>query len=221
MRKSSRQPSHTWPPQRNAFRSDSELSGAEAGAEQPTITHISDGIYFAFIAWTSVGFGDLTPRTRVGKFVTIAWTITGVLQIIIIGGALINNLSELTTQGAQSMLLNYGEQNRLKIGSFNGTNAALLANELTVSDSPRLFGSIVGVLQNETVIHACTALCNGEVDALVADSNVMTLCFQQWQQTCRHRVGGAAGTQSGGSDQLQYSIVTNRYEVYHQVQAAT
>ena len=91
------------------------MSDLEEDGQQPTIKHISDGIYYAFIAWTSVGFGDLTPRTRVGKFVTIAWAITGVLQIIIIGGALINNLSELTTQGAQSMLLNYGEQNRLKI----------------------------------------------------------------------------------------------------------
>eukprot|EP00936_MAST-01D_sp_MAST-1D-sp1_P002485 g2485.t1 len=218
---SSHQPSRSWLSKRGTYRIDSEMRSTTEGGQQPTIKHVSDGIYYAFIAWTSVGFGDMTPLTRVGKFVTISWTITGVLQIILLGGLLINNLSELTTQSAESMLLQYGEQNSLQIGSFNGTNAAYLAKELAVHSKPKLFGSVIGVLQNETITRACDALCSGAVDALVADANLIILCFQQWQQTCSHRVSGIDGKQTTGGDQLQYSIVTNQEEPYLQIQASS
>ncbi|CAE7855321.1 Kcnk13 [Symbiodinium microadriaticum] len=37
-----------------------------------------DGIYFTSVALTTVGYGDLTPRTEVGRMITTGLVLTGV-----------------------------------------------------------------------------------------------------------------------------------------------
>jgi voltage-gated potassium channel len=40
-----------------------------------------DGVYFAVVTLTTVGFGDITPRTEVGRVVTMVMILTGVMVI--------------------------------------------------------------------------------------------------------------------------------------------
>jgi hypothetical protein len=39
------------------------------------------GVYFAFVSMSTFGFGDITPVTRTGRLMTIAWTMTSVLSL--------------------------------------------------------------------------------------------------------------------------------------------
>ena len=41
----------------------------------------SAGVYFAFVAMGTFGFGDLAPKTRFGRLLTIFWTIASVLSL--------------------------------------------------------------------------------------------------------------------------------------------
>ena len=42
---------------------------------------LSDAIYFAFITGLSIGYGDITPKTDLGRFVSVAIGLIGMLFV--------------------------------------------------------------------------------------------------------------------------------------------
>ena len=47
----------------------------------PTVTTFGDAFYFTVVTLTTVGFGDITPITEAGKWVTVAMILSGIIVI--------------------------------------------------------------------------------------------------------------------------------------------
>ena len=50
-------------------------------AANPGIGNFGDAFYFAVVSLTTVGFGDITPTTEAGRWVTVAAILTGIILI--------------------------------------------------------------------------------------------------------------------------------------------
>jgi hypothetical protein len=76
----------------------SYIIGAVAqGAQGPYFAQGTDGtsgqrIYFSFTAMTTTGFGDLTPRTDVGRSLTVLEMLIGQIYLVVVVALLVGNL---------------------------------------------------------------------------------------------------------------------------------
>ena len=59
---------------------------------QSTTPAAVDFVYFSFVVLTTVGFGDLTPRTPIGKVVVPGEALLGQIFLVTIVAALVGNL---------------------------------------------------------------------------------------------------------------------------------
>jgi len=63
------------------------------------VDSITDGTWFATVTSTTVGYGDLTPKTIVGRSITIIWMFASLILV-----------SSFTATLSSSMVINYVEQ---------------------------------------------------------------------------------------------------------------
>jgi hypothetical protein len=60
---------------------------------------IDDGIYFAFITGLTIGYGDITPHTIAGRFVSVAIGFVGLLFVGLVVAIATHALKDSTTHG--------------------------------------------------------------------------------------------------------------------------
>jgi len=61
-----------------------------------------DSVYFSFVALTTVGFGDITPQTDLGKIFTIFYLIIGIGLILSFVDILFNHYSKTGNKNKRS-----------------------------------------------------------------------------------------------------------------------
>ena len=61
---------------------------------EPDIKNPAEGIYFCFIASTTVGFGDIVPVTVLGRLITSIITVIGILTVAFIPGIIVSYYME-------------------------------------------------------------------------------------------------------------------------------
>ena len=61
---------------------------------EPEINNFGDGIWYCFVAFTTIGFGDIVVKTLVGRIITILVSIYGILIIALITGVIVNYYQE-------------------------------------------------------------------------------------------------------------------------------
>ena len=54
---------------------------AESGIANPHIDTFADSVYFTIVTLTTVGFGDITPATQLGKLFTVLMILSGIVLI--------------------------------------------------------------------------------------------------------------------------------------------
>lgn len=61
---------------------------------EPQIDNVFDGIYFCFVASTTIGFGDIVPVTVIGKIITVIVTLFGILTAAMVPGVVVAYYTE-------------------------------------------------------------------------------------------------------------------------------
>ncbi len=62
---------------------------------EPEIKNVWDGLWYCFIAFTTIGFGDIVAVTVIGKIITVFITSCGIILVAIITGVLVNYYQEV------------------------------------------------------------------------------------------------------------------------------
>ena len=60
----------------------------------PEVHNIFEGIYFCFVASTTIGFGDIVPVTAAGRIITIIVTLFGILTVAMVPGVVVAYYTE-------------------------------------------------------------------------------------------------------------------------------
>ena len=61
---------------------------------EPQIDNVFDGIYFCFVASTTIGFGDIVPVTVIGRVITMVVTLFGILTVAMVPGVVVAYYTE-------------------------------------------------------------------------------------------------------------------------------
>ena len=61
---------------------------------EPQVHGLFEGIYFCFVASTTIGFGDIVPVTVIGRIIIIIVTIIGILTTAMVPGVVVTYYTE-------------------------------------------------------------------------------------------------------------------------------
>ena len=62
---------------------------------EPGITTYGDGLWYTFVAGTSIGFGDIVATTTIGRLLTVYVTLSQIAIIAIVPGILVSYYMEV------------------------------------------------------------------------------------------------------------------------------
>jgi polar amino acid transport system substrate-binding protein len=130
------------------------------GSESSVVT-LRDGLYWAIVTMTTVGYGDKTPKSTVGRVIAVSWMFASLVWVSLLSTTLVSRLTveraesrdlattvDLTRKKlaavAQSSGAEYLDQHRLQYMKFNNLPDAL--DSLAGGTSDAVVNS-VGALQ--------------------------------------------------------------------------
>lgn len=134
---------------------------AERRAPETSFPHqpgrgIANGIWFAVVTMSTVGYGDLAPKTRLGRTVTGVWII---ISIITASSLVAGIASTLTLTGLKTTVITTAEQ-------LAGKTVAVLADSPGEEFAQRYSARMRGV---ESLASGYELLSRRDVDAVVFD----------------------------------------------------
>lgn len=62
---------------------------------EPEINNICEGMWYCFISFTTIGFGDIVAVTTIGKIITVLVALYGIVLVALITGVLVNYYQEI------------------------------------------------------------------------------------------------------------------------------
>jgi polar amino acid transport system substrate-binding protein len=65
---------------------------APEGTES-SVVNLRDGIYWAVVTMTTVGYGDKTPKTHYGRLIAIVWMLSSVILVSLLSTSLVSRLT--------------------------------------------------------------------------------------------------------------------------------
>jgi ABC-type amino acid transport substrate-binding protein len=132
---------------------------AERGSESVSrryLPGIFEAAWFIVATMTTVGYGDLTPRRWLGRFVAFVVMITGIGLF----GVLVADLSTaMTLQQLQGRVTEPSDLEERRIATVRGSTSV---------DAARSYGA--SVIEEDSIEDAIAILNEGDVDAVVFDS---------------------------------------------------
>lgn len=124
---------------------------------------IGDGLWWSAVTMTSVGYGDTTPRTLLGRSLALVWMFASVMLLAFFTAGI---TSSLTLEGLGGVVHGPEDLHKVRVGVKRGSSA-----------EESLVASHVGVVLYASVEDGLRAVLSGELDAFVHDRPI--LCYLQ------------------------------------------
>lgn len=154
---------------------------------------VMDGLWFAMVTVTTVGYGDKTCVTGIGRLLGAFWMLFGLICFGLFGGQVVSQLADMQEAA-----------NIRDVTMLEGTRVGLLASAF-----PAELSSIYGLkgVEYETIDKAAQALKNKEVNAILVPHTGILNYFdreKQYQIKCGNplKIVGSALLQ----DKLQFGL---------------
>ena len=125
----------------------------------PGLKGVLDGIWWAFVTMTTVGYGDKIPKTNMGKILAITWMFFAIGLFFVASGVI---SSELTVNKLQSRVQNSGDLAHCRVGAVAHSGYAETLSRQSID--PVLFESPKDGLK---------ALETDSIDAFVYDLTLL------------------------------------------------
>lgn len=129
----------------------------------PSRRGIGDGLWWSAVTMTSVGYGDTTPRTPLGRALALVWMFASVMLLAFFTAGI---TSSLTLEGMGGVVRGPEDLHKVRTGVKRGSSA-----------EESLLASHIGVCQYDGVEEGLRAVLSGEIEAFVHDRPI--LCYLQ------------------------------------------
>lgn len=123
------------------------------------ITSIGDGIWWAAVTMTTVGYGDKVPRSRTGKLLGIVWIF---ISIIFFSLFTANTSAKLAKYGVDNNLTTLDDLRNVKVVAVSKSSGEEYLLREEVPYTPKL-----------NIIEAIQAIIDEEADAIVSNVPVL------------------------------------------------
>jgi ABC-type amino acid transport substrate-binding protein len=70
-----------------------ERGAAAKGASESAVTGLRDGLYWAAVTMTTVGYGDKTPKTTTGRALAVMWMIASLALVSLLSTSLVSRIT--------------------------------------------------------------------------------------------------------------------------------
>ena len=74
-----------------------------ATAAEPTIGKLHEGLYWAVVTMTTVGYGDMTPKTNVGRAVAVAWMLGSLVLVSLLSTSIVAQVTAQRLSGSDNV----------------------------------------------------------------------------------------------------------------------
>jgi ABC-type amino acid transport substrate-binding protein len=118
------------------------------------VTSLHEGIYCAVVTMTTVGYGDKTPSTRIGRFIAVVWMMASLVLISLLSTTLVSQMTAAKVH----------EDRIARFADLEGIRLAAVADS---SGAEYLDSQHVGYTKLPDLKQALAALAKGETDAVV------------------------------------------------------
>ncbi|WP_461168984.1 potassium channel family protein [Arthrobacter sp. Z1-15] len=71
---------------------------------EPGINNLGDALWFLFVSFTTIGFGDFVPVTMPGRLITVVVSLYGILVVALGTGVIVGYYSEILRARANTSL---------------------------------------------------------------------------------------------------------------------
>lgn len=120
---------------------------------------IGDGLWWSAVTMTSVGYGDTTPKTLLGRALAMVWMFA---SVILLASFTAGITSSLTLDNLSGRVHGPDDLHKVRTGVVRDTSA-----------EEELVASHIGVRRFDSVAAGLTALVEGDLDAFVHDQPIL------------------------------------------------
>jgi ABC-type amino acid transport substrate-binding protein len=119
------------------------------------IDGIGSALWFAAVTMTTVGYGDKTPATMLGRFVAICWMFVGVILVSAFTATAASSMAAARINNSMSQISDF---RNLHCGVLKGSSAEGIANRFGIKSTPF-----------ETLEEALRSLSQKRIQVVVTD----------------------------------------------------
>jgi polar amino acid transport system substrate-binding protein len=125
--------------------------------EGPPVQRFASALWFTAVTMTSVGYGDSSRLSAVGRMITFIWMLLGILFVALFTGSVV---SSITTADLSSNLVRIDDLSHYRCGAFAGTKMlrVLTARGIPTKNYPSMEEGFAGLARGQISAFACDAI---------------------------------------------------------------